>query len=342
MKAPDVPLSSSVPPPASKPLAEAAAALPLAAGGDRIELMQTFVRIVEAGSLSAAAAQLGTTQPTVSRRLQMLERAFGLKLLQRSTHVMKLTEDGQRCYAHAKDLLESWQAIEADLRGARDEPRGRLRVVVPHAFGQDQLIAPLTEYLRRHPGVSVEWLLHDRRPDFLAEGIDCAIQVGEIEDDAVIAIRLAEVPRIVVAAPGLWGDGEPPLHPEALAVLPWLALQTYYREEVLLLREADGVRSRFAIQPRMYTDSLYALRNAALVGLGACVVSAWVVAEDIAQGRLVHLLPEWHALPLPVHLVYPPARHYPAKLRVFNELVRAHMPTLAGMHRPSAASAGLG
>ncbi|NMG33839.1 LysR family transcriptional regulator [Azoarcus sp. TTM-91] len=342
MKAPTSPSSSSAPPPAPQTPAEAAAGLPLAAGGDRIELMQTFVRIVEAGSLSAAAAQLGTTQPTVSRRLQMLERAFGLKLLQRSTHVMKLTEDGQRCYAHAKDLLESWQAIEADLRGARDEPRGRLRVVVPHAFGQDQLIGPMTEYLRRHPGVSVEWLLHDRRPDFLAEDIDCAIQVGEVEDASVIAIRLAEVPRIVVAAPGLWGDGAPPAAPEALAALPWLALQTYYRDEVLLLRKADGARSRFAIQPRMYTDSLYALRNAALVGLGACVASAWVVAEDIAQGRLAHLMPEWQAPPLPVYLVYPPARHYPAKLKVFNEVVRAHMPTLAGMHRPSAASAGLG
>ena len=121
-------------------------------GADRIELMQTFVRIVEAGSLSAAAQQLGTSQPTVSRRLQALERSLGIKLLQRSTHVMKLTEDGDRCFAHAKALLEDWRAMEDDLRGTADTPRGTLRVLAPHAFGQDQFIAPLMAYLRRYKG----------------------------------------------------------------------------------------------------------------------------------------------------------------------------------------------
>src|SRR3954454_22221120 len=96
---------------------------------DRFELMQTFIRIVDAGSLSSAAAQLGTTQPTVSRRLQALERSLGLRLLQRSTHAMKLTEDGARCYERAKELLASWNLLEADLRGASDEPEGTLRVV---------------------------------------------------------------------------------------------------------------------------------------------------------------------------------------------------------------------
>lgn len=125
-------------------------------GIDRIELMQTFVRIVEAGSLSAAALRLATTQPTVSRRLQTLEKLLGLKLLQRTTHVMKLTEDGERCYAHARTLLESWQVIEDDLRGVTEEPQGVLRVLAPHAFGQDQLIAPLQSYLQRYPKMTVE------------------------------------------------------------------------------------------------------------------------------------------------------------------------------------------
>src|SRR5688572_3703694 len=96
---------------------------------DRIALMQTFVRIVEAGSLSAAAAQLGSTQPTVSRRLQALERSLGVRLLRRSTHAMKLTEDGERCFERAKELLANWEAFEAELRGAGDEPEGSLRVI---------------------------------------------------------------------------------------------------------------------------------------------------------------------------------------------------------------------
>ena len=114
-----------------------------AGASDRIELIQTFVRIVQAGSLSAAAAQLGTTQPTISRRLQLLERSLGLRLLQRSTHAMKLTEDGERCYERALDLLAGWESFEFDLRGAATQASGSLRVVVPHAFGQKQLIGPL-------------------------------------------------------------------------------------------------------------------------------------------------------------------------------------------------------
>lgn len=297
-------------------------------GVDRIELMQTFVRIVETGSLSAAAEQLKTSQPTVSRRLQTLERTLGLRLLQRSTHVMKLTEDGERCFAHAKDLLDNWKAMEADLRGTQDEPEGTLRVLVPHALGQDQLIVPLVDYLNRFPGVSVEWLLHDRRPDFIAEGIDCAIQVGVVDNPSVVAIKLFELPRVVVASPALMQDRTFHFPVEELQTLPWLALRTFYRDEVEITRQADGQSHRFAIQPRMSTDSLYALRNAALSGLGACLASAWLVADDIEQGRLLHLVPEWRASPLPFYLVYPYARYYPARLRLFMETVRAMMPLI--------------
>ena len=290
---------------------------------DRFELMETFVRIVDAGNLSAAAAQLGTTQPTVSRRLQALERSLGVRLLRRSTHSMTLTEDGQRCLERARELLANWHEFEADLRGAGDEPEGTLRVIAPHAFGQQQLVTPLAEYLARYPRVNVEWLLHDRRPDFIAEGIDCAIQVGDIDDQSVVAIRLAEVPRIVVAAPAL-AEGLPAHQaPDDLARLPWLAMRPYYRTEVVLSSLAGGPDARFAIAPRMSTDSLYALRTAAVMGVGAAIASAWLVADDIAQGRLVHLAPQWRAAPLPVYLVYPQARFHPARLRRFLDVIRA-------------------
>jgi DNA-binding transcriptional LysR family regulator len=290
---------------------------------DRWELMETFVRIVDAGNLSAAAAQLGTTQPTISRRLQALERSLGVRLLRRSTHSMTLTEDGQRCLERARELLANWQAFEADMRGAGDEPEGTLRVIAPHAFGQQQLVAPLAEYLARYPRVNVEWLLHDRRPDFIAEGIDCAIQVGAIDDQSVVAIKLAEVPRIVVAAPAL-AQRLPAGHsPADIARLPWLALRPYYRGEVALTAIGSGGQVRFPIAPRMSTDSLYALRSAAVMGVGAAIGSAWLVGEDIEQGRLVHLAPQWRAAPLPVHLVYPQARFYPARLRRFLDVMRA-------------------
>ena len=296
------------------------------ATADRLELMHTFLRIVDAGSLSSAAAQLGTTQPTVSRRLQALERSLGLRLLQRSTHAMKLTEDGTRCYERAKELLASWDMFESDLRGASDEPEGTLRVVVPHAFGQELLVDPLTEYLGRYTRVSVEWLLHDRAVDFIADGIDCALHVGEVKDPSVVAIRVAEVPRIVVAAPSVLTGGRVPVHPDELARLPWLSLRTFYRNEIALTHVATGEVQPIVFQPRVSTDSLYALRSAAVKGLGVCVGSSWVLQEDLARGRLLHLVPQWRAAPLPMYLLYPQARFHPARLRRFVEMMRETIP----------------
>jgi DNA-binding transcriptional LysR family regulator len=293
---------------------------------DRIELMQTFVRIVEAGSLSAAAVQLGATQPTVSRRLQALERSLGTRLLSRSTHAMKLTEDGERCFARAKELIAAWESFEADLRGASAEPEGKLRVVAPHAFGQHVLVGPLADYLRRYPAVSVDWLLHDRSPDFIADAVDCAIHIGEVNDPLLVAIKLAEVPRIVVAAPAVLGDRPAPVHARDLAALPWLALGTFYRTGISLTHTESGEQHNVQISPRLNTDSLYAIRSATLMGLGVSVVSAWAVADDLAAGRLVHLVPHWRADPLPMHLVYPYARHYTAKLRRFVEAMREQAP----------------
>ena len=294
-----------------------------APASDRLALLDTFVQIVEAKSLSAAAVHLGTTQPTVSRRLQTLERTLGARLIRRSTQAMQLTEDGQRCYDRAKELLASWHAFEHDLRGDGNEPEGRLRVVVPHALGQHLLIEPLARYLRAYRRVTVEWMLNDRRPDFAAEAVDCAVQVGEVSDLSVVALKLSEIPRFVVAAPSVL-EHQPPLdHAAQLERLPWLALGTFYRTEVLLTHAGSGEVCRVPIRPRLNTDHLYALRSAALLGLGACMASSWVVADDLAEGRLVRLLPEWQATPLPVYLVYPQAPFYPARLRRFIETMRA-------------------
>ena len=296
---------------------------------DRIELILTFVRIVQAGSLSAAAAQMGTTQPTVSRRLQQLERTLGVRLLQRSTHAMKLTEDGERCFERAKDLLSGWEAFESDLRGAGVEASGSLRVVVPHAFGQQQLIRPLAEFMRRHPKITVDWMLHERPTDFVAQGLDCAIHVGEVTDASLVAIKLAEVPRILVAAPEVLA-GQEIKAPSDLAALAWLAIPLFYRRQITLQHAASGERADVPIQPRLISDNLHALSNAVLEGLGACIVSAWMVEAHIRSGRLVEVLPEWRPASLPVSVVYPYARHYPARLRLFVDLMKEVMPVAVG------------
>jgi DNA-binding transcriptional LysR family regulator len=292
---------------------------------DRLQLMQTFIRIVEAGNLSAAARQLGTTQPTVSRRLQALERQLGQPLVQRSTHALRLTETGQRAYERAKALAAEWEGFEETLRAEPALPEGLLRVQVPHAFGQEHLIEPLVQALQAAPGLRVEWLLNDAPPNFVEQGLDCAIRVGGRAEGAVVAIPLSSVPRVLVAAPALL-RGRRVRTPDDLAALPWLAIATFYRQE-LRLRRDDGETTRLPIRPVFATDSLYATREAARLGLGAALLSGWAVRDDIAQGRLVHLLPRWRGEPLPVQLLYPNPPAPPARLRYFIEAMRRSMAT---------------
>ena len=301
---------------------------------DRVELLRTFVRIVETGSLSAAARQLSTTQATVSRRLQSLETLLGARLLLRTTHATRLTDDGERCYQHARRVIDSWLALEDEIGQAEDEPVGVLRVRAPHAFGQEQLLKPLTEFLQRYPQLSVEWMLNDKSVDFLSDNIDCAIRVGAEVDPATVSVQLAEVPRSIVASPALLARFPKVSKPEDLQALPWIAISTFYQRHVELF---DGAAqpTRIAITPRLSTDSLYVARNTALTGLGVALVSSWTVKEDIQEGRLIPLLPEWQPTALPVHLVYPWSRYYPARLRRFLEMMKQVMPGIAGMRKPA-------
>ncbi|HEY1399264.1 LysR family transcriptional regulator [Roseateles sp.] len=306
-------------------------------GQDRLALLQTFLRVAEAGSFSAAALQLATTQPTVSRRVQMLESLLGARLVERSTRGLRLTEEGERCAAQAQDLIDGWQSLAEELEGG-EELSGTLRLRVPHAFGQSQLIEPLAAFLTKHPRVSVEWMLQDQLPDFSRENVDCSLLVGEISQPNLIATQLAEIPRVLVATPQLAkklpkGLGKKP--PEEIAELlgaqPWLALLAFYRDGVDL-RAADGEeRMHVAFRPRLGTDSLFALIESARRGLGFALVSQWAVFDDMAEGRLVRVLPEWCATPLPISLVYPSRRLQPARLRAFQQVMREVIPTMRGM-----------
>ena len=301
---------------------------------DRIELMRTFIRIVEAGSLSSAARQLETTQATVSRRLQSLESMLGSRLILRTTHAMKLTDDGERCYQHARQVVDAWLALEDEMSIADDRPVGVLRVRAPHAFGQQQLLGPLVSFLQRYPQLAVEWMLNDKTVDFLSDNIDCAIWVGAEVDPATVSVLLAEVPRSLVVAPELLSRYPALAIPQDLSRLPWVAISTFYQHEVELQHQEDSRELSFGIVPCLSTDSVYVARNTALAGLGAAIVSSWAVTEDIAAGRLIEPFPQWRASPLPVHLVYPWARYYPTRLRKFLDLMREVMPQVAGMQRP--------
>ena len=247
---------------------------------------------------------------------------------------MKLTDDGERCYQHARQVVDSWLALEDALQITDEQPVGTLRVRAPHAFGQQQLLMPLVGFLARFPQLSVEWMLHDRAVDFISDNVDCAIRVGADVDPATVSVLLAEVPRCIVATPALLSGYATVTEPQQLSMLPWVAISTFYQHEVVLHHHGDQQTANVAIAARLSTDSLYVAKNAALAGVGAAVVSSWIVEEELASGQLVELLPAWQVTPLPVHLVYPWARYYPTRLRKFLDLMREVMPQIAGMRQP--------
>ncbi|MFM2484955.1 LysR family transcriptional regulator [Celerinatantimonas yamalensis] len=296
---------------------------------DRIALLQTWVRIVEAGSLSAAARQMDTSQPTISRRLKALEQRLNCKLLLRTTHQIKLTEDGENCYQQAKILLEQWQSIEDRLNQTDTQLTGHLRVRAPHAFGKEQLLEPLLSYLAHHPNMRIDWQLHDKTPNFIADNIDCAIHLGPVTEPNVVAELVAHVPRIIVAAPTLVKT--PPIQIESLQDYPWIAFSNFYRHELTLTEQTTHTRCSLTLNPTLATDNIDVAARAAIAGVGLAMLSAWLVEPMLARGELIQLMPQWQATSLPLYLVYPYANYYPARLRQFLEAMRHGIKHMSGI-----------
>ncbi|MEC6797291.1 LysR family transcriptional regulator [Photobacterium sp. S4TG1] len=298
---------------------------------DRILLLTTWVRIVEAGSLSAAAKQLKTTQPTVSRRLQSLEQIFKCKLMLRTTHQLKLTDEGDTCYQYAKQLLEQWSILEDSVGSDTTKIKGRLRVRAPHAFGQQQLIKPLMEYLTLYPEMRIDWLLNDTSPDFLADNIDCAIHVGAITNPNVVAKLIGYVPRIIVAAPEVKKEHGDVKGISELQQWPWIAVSTFYNHELILKNTQSNELSILGLDPILSTDNLYSALECIKGGLGIGVISSWLVKPYLLTGQLIHMAEHWQADPLPVYFVYPYSNYYAKRLRLFMEIMTIGIQQMIGI-----------
>ncbi|MCA8060797.1 LysR family transcriptional regulator [Burkholderia sp. AU31624] len=284
--------------------------------GSHLIQMSTFVRIVEAGSLSVAAKQLNTSQPTVSRHLRALENHLETQLLIRSTHGMNLTEAGKRYYEYARGLIGQMAEFEEEMRGQAFVSSGTLRVVVPTAIGQEWLIELADQYLKACPEMRLEWRLSDGSVNFEEDAIDCVIRAGEPEKNSYVARPLGELRRVLAAAPSVVrGYGEI-LTPEDLSKLPWIAMTSYYINGIDLRDRSDRIK-RVEISPRFALDHVLGAKVAARLGIGAVLISEWMVLADFDDGKLVRLLPDWWGTSLPLYAVYPKAKFYPAKLRQF-------------------------
>lgn len=236
---------------------------------------------------------------------------------------MQLTEEGRRFYLHAKDIIERWTQVEAELTGAKISPQGLLRVQVPQALGIGRFNHILSEYLKKFDEVNIEWLLSDRMPDFLAENLDCAIKVGNVDDPNLVAIKIFELPRVIVASSKLVPRSKSYTHPDELKDFNWLSFKLHYQNHISLFHTKTRQKCNLDISPRFSTDNLFSIREAVSMGLGIGVLSKWVIEKDLKDGVLVQLCKDWEAPKLPVYLIYPQSQQRPAKLQKFIDLIKA-------------------
>lgn len=280
--------------------------------------MGTFVRVVDAGSLSAAARSLPSSLTSVSRQISALEQYFGTPLLLRTTRQLALTEDGRILYERAKSILGEFREIEANLSRDRRAPSGRIRISAPTLIGRLVIAPLLAEFLRLYPQLTIDLLLVDRAVNMVEEDIHLSLRVGHLPDSQLVGRKLADIRMILCASPAYLARRGVPKTPADLADHDCLVFSD--APGVAVWRFAEGAKKterRIRISARLWVNSLDALVTAAKDGAGIVRVPSWQVEADLAAGRLQRLLRDHEPRPTPLHLLFQPSRLASPKIRIF-------------------------
>ena len=268
--------------------------------------LATFSAIVRAGSISKAAAAQGSDKSVLSRQLARLESDLGARLVQRSTRRLTLTEIGEVVFAEAQRIEGALASIEQLTEQHQTEVKGRLRVTCPRPLGQHYLVPLIVEFTQRHPAVEVALTVDDRLVDLIAEHIDVAIRVAHLEDSSLIAVKLAEGARVLVASPGYVQRAGTPKTPADLARHECLVFTSGARvmDDWPFLR--DGAPVTVRVQNKIQINDGMALVSAACAGGGVLAIDRFLAAKELASGALVELMPQFSLQPgQPIYAVYP-------------------------------------
>lgn len=277
-----------------------------------------FVKVVQAGSFSAAARLLGLPTSTVSNRVATLEKRLGVTLLQRTTRRLKLTEVGELYYQHASAGLGHMIDAEAAVTESTGEPKGLLRVTAPADIG-DQLLANIVNQMRRdYPKVSIDMVLMNHYVDLVAEGVDVAIRTGALKDSSLIAKTAGVAQWVPFTSPDYLKAAPTPDLPQDLRHHCCLQFTPLGKESWTLKGKDSSVTVPMAGQ--VLINDIRVIRSMALAGAGVALLPMYLCRDDCTAGRLVRVLPEWHAKADPVHIVYPRQRFMAPKLRAFIDL----------------------
>ncbi len=291
---------------------------------DRLKRMAIFSRVVESGSMSAAARELAMTTSAVSQQIRQLEAETGLALLHRSTRSLSTTVAGQTYYEDCAIMLHAAQAAEQRLSDLRDEPRGELRVAFPVGFSA-HLAAALAPLLRAHPLLSLRLFAEDRRVDLIAERIDLAIRVGALADSTLVARRLTEWRHVLLAASAFAQEHGLPQSPEELARFPVLNLSVVNQAEFIELYRAGEPAHRVRVNGPVAGNSFIALQHIMLQGAGIMRMPGPDATPLIEAGLAVPVLPEWSMAPVGVYAVTVQRDSQPAKVRLAIAALREYL-----------------
>lgn len=296
---------------------------------DRLQLITTFLAVAETGNLSAAARTLGTTQPTVSRRLKDLEQLLGARLAVRTTHHFYLTDEGQELQRRAISWADVWSEWEHVLKTTTGFPRGKLTLAGPQGYGHAFLMEAVGLFRSKYPEVDVELRLTDRVIDIVGQGIDCWIRVGGSRDEMLHVRRIGEMRRILVASTA-FARMHKLARPEDLAGVPCVGLIPHVQGKLVLVPGGGGERVSVQISTPVTTDGLLASYRAVRDGLGVGGSAMWLCGEDIKAGTVRRVLSKWELTPIPIEAVSVAGRFRPARIDAFVDVLRHVMEKLDG------------
>lgn len=291
--------------------------------------LRAFVQVAESGSISAASRVLGLSQPTLSRRLQSLERSLNTPLIRRDTHSMSLTEAGRVLLPEARNLLALADRASQKLLAERQSLHGHLRIVSVVDVGQWVVAQALAQFQSLHPQATAELHLINRPTKFVEEGFDCGFLVGEPMDKRLVVRRVVSLPRMLAAAPSLLERHGQPNQVEDIVKLPWLGiLQPHFDARTRLCLRSGEEEREVAVKPTLLLDTVTALRQAALAGAGFTMLPVWMMGEDLVAGTLVPILPQWRLPDIDLCVAYAAGRHTTRRLRVFLDFAHEEIPRL--------------
>ncbi|WP_144141281.1 LysR family transcriptional regulator [Paraburkholderia sp. BCC1884] len=290
---------------------------------DRFASIAVFVAAVEEGSLAAAGRRFDLSASMAGKYLSQLEAELNVRLLQRSTRSLSLTDAGRAYYVRCKHILEEFDDANREASDAQRLARGTLRVAAPVTFGELHLGDVVTRYLADHPHVDIDISLDDRYVDLQSDAIDVAIRIGRLPDSQLVARRLAPCRMVLCASADFLAREGTPTSPDDLQNTPRLAFSEAVTAGAWSLLDEDGRQHVIEGPLRLRANNMQMLSVAALAGMGVAYGPTFVFGEDIKAGRLVALLPRFKAPELAIHAVFSSARYVPSKVRHFIDYLAA-------------------